>query len=139
MISDNNSNNSTSTAFPAVDVAGELGYQEESGVTSGDGDRCAPSNSVDKLLELVPQSVWQPNAVVRRHRQKANLYWLMLLIGYAIYIALVSGFVKVFFRFQGDECCTRGLEKRPDQTASFGYRPVCYLVCTAEYERSSCE
>lgn len=47
--------------------------------------------AVDKLLEKVPQSIWQPNAVVRRHRRKATLYWLLLLLGYGVYIGLVSG------------------------------------------------
>ena len=87
----NSTKNSNSNAFPGIDIAGDFGYHIQSGVAGGDGEHRAPSLSVNNLLQKVPQSVWQPNAVVQRHRQKANLYWLLLLIGYAIYIVLVSG------------------------------------------------
>lgn len=45
---------------------------------------------LEGLLDKVPQTVWQPNAVVRPHRRKANIYWALLLVGYTVYIFLVS-------------------------------------------------
>lgn len=36
-----------------------------------------------------------PNMVVRQHRWKANLYWLVLLIGYLVYIFTVGCVVKM--------------------------------------------
>ena len=81
-----------SAGFPAIDVEGDM--DKRLNVPPG-GDRDDRGNSdslfyVDKLLEKVPQSIWQPNAVVQRHRRKATLYWLLLLLGYAVYIGLVS-------------------------------------------------
>lgn len=91
-----NSGSSGSTAFPGVDGSeDDLGYQIENGFGGdGDGEHRAASHIVDRLLDKVPQSVWQPNAVVQRHRRKANLYWLLLLVGYGVYIALVSGYAQ---------------------------------------------
>lgn len=77
-----------SGGFPAIDIEGDLGHQINVPHGTAGGDR---DNPVDKLLEKVPQSIWQPNAVVQRHRRKATLYWLLLLLGYGVYIGLVSG------------------------------------------------
>lgn len=79
-----------SAGFPAVDIEGDLDRRANvpHGAAGDDRDKIP---AVDKLLEKVPQSIWQPNAVVRRHRRKATLYWLLLLLGYGVYIGLVSG------------------------------------------------
>lgn len=77
-----------SAGFPAIDVQADLGHQVNAPHGAAGGDR---DNPVDKLLGKVPQSIWQPNAVVQRHRRKATLYWLLLLLGYGVYIGLVSG------------------------------------------------
>lgn len=48
------------------------------------------SNAVATLIEKVPDTIWQANAVVPRHRGMAHVYWALLLTGYAIYVVLVS-------------------------------------------------
>lgn len=79
-----------STHFPPVDAKGDKPAPNAWGFKNGGN----PEGDVvfDRLLSTMPHSVWQPNAVVRRHRTRANLYWLALLVGYAFYIALVSGY-----------------------------------------------
>lgn len=74
--------------FPATDMEKDWGHRVNAPYIAAGDDR---DNRVDKLLEKVPQSIWQPNAVVREHRKKATLYWLLLLLGYGVYIGLVSG------------------------------------------------
>ena len=80
-----------SAGFPAIDIGGDLDNRVNAshGAVGGDSDNPEPY-LVDKLLQKVPQSIWQPNAVVQRHRRKAPLYWLLLLLGYGVYIGLVS-------------------------------------------------
>ena len=81
-----------SAGFPAIDIEGDMDKLLNV-PPSGDRDDRGNSDSlfnVDRLLEKAPQSIWQPNAVVQRHRRKATLYWLLLLLGYAVYIGLVS-------------------------------------------------
>eukprot|EP00904_Undaria_pinnatifida_P002843 jgi/Undpi1/1255/HiC_scaffold_109.g14169.m1 len=81
-----------SAGFPAIDIEGDMDKLLNV-PPSGDRDDRANSDSlfnVDRLLEKAPQSIWQPNAVVQRHRRKATLYWLLLLLGYAVYIGLVD-------------------------------------------------
>lgn len=81
-----------SAGFPALDIEGDSDHRMHvpHGADGFDGDDPESRKYVEKLLEKVPQSVWQPNAVVQRHRRKATLYWLLLLVGYGVYIGLAS-------------------------------------------------
>lgn len=89
----NASNTQSACTETAAAAVGGVGYRSRKayGRVAGDGEHNGRDFVVDRWLGKMPQSVWQPNTVVRRHRSKANLYWTMLLIGYAVYIALVSG------------------------------------------------
>lgn len=86
---------SSSTPFPEIDTGGDLDNPQNYVSVVGSDPVRRGSFDVGNLLQKVPQSLWQPNAVVQRHRRKANMYWLMLIIGYAVYIGLVSGGPKV--------------------------------------------
>lgn len=48
------------------------------------------AKGIDRLLGSVPAAMWQPNSVALQDRKKAHAYWLLLLLGYVAYIALVS-------------------------------------------------
>lgn len=69
--------------FPAVD-------EESDRKNDANGQESNRYLSVGNLIGKVPESVWRANAVVPRHRTKAHVYWGLLLVGYVIYIALVS-------------------------------------------------
>lgn len=84
-----------------------IGGDDDPGTTAGDGN-ASNDKGIEGLLAKVPPTVWQPNAVVRLHRRKANLYWALLLLGYITYIIFVSrlrGHVKVWLRANERSCC----------------------------------
>lgn len=86
--------------FPAVDRESDL-------QVGANGDRPFDTSgfslTLGKLIGKVPPSVWQANAVVPQHRRKAHLYWGLLLVGYAIYIGLVSDQLYHFERNKKNE------------------------------------
>ena len=84
-------NDNSSIAFPESDIGGDGDIAQNLKRYGSNRDKIGRSFDVETLLEKVPQSVWQPNAVVHPHRRKANMYWSMLLLGYTVYIGLVSG------------------------------------------------
>lgn len=73
----------------AVDPQGDV---EKSNLdpSSGTEVKKQQDGAIDRLLAKLPHSVWKPNAVVPRDRRKATLYWGLLLVGYLVYIAIVS-------------------------------------------------
>lgn len=75
------------SSFPPIDARSDRNV-----VGGGKYTKAArgTDSTLGSLIEKVPQSIWQANAVVPRHRRKAHLYWTLLLIGYALYIILVS-------------------------------------------------
>lgn len=66
-----------------------IGGTDDPRTAAGDGD-ASNDKGIEGLLAKVPPAVWQPNAVVRPHRRKANLYWALLLLGYMTYVIFVS-------------------------------------------------
>lgn len=72
--------------FPAADV-GVDSMEMAAGAAGGD---VHDLNGLDRLLARMPSSVWQPNTVVVHHRRPANYYWGVLLMGYLVYIVIVS-------------------------------------------------
>eukprot|EP00752_Nemacystus_decipiens_P012551 g11115.t1 len=78
----------TGHKFPAIDQKSDLEIDANAQETGHLVDSGGFSSTLGNIIDKVPQSVWQANAVVPRHRRKAHLYWGLLLAGYAIYIAL---------------------------------------------------
>lgn len=77
------SGKSEAITFPGVD-------EEADQQTGPNGTTDGVNVSLGTLIDKVPESLWQANGVVPQHRRKAHLYWMLLVAGYAIYVALVS-------------------------------------------------
>ncbi|CAM9944545.1 unnamed protein product [Ectocarpus sp. 12 AP-2014] len=76
------------TSFPGKTQGPEFPPIDEESENNRVGPNADGFNiTLGTLIEKVPEGLWQANGVVPRHRRKAHLYWGLLVLGYAAYIA----------------------------------------------------